>query len=232
MKFFGILISLTTLFGLRLPFSRPVVSTSLPNAKSMHDAIPTSIKSKLTGSSILKNSLKFSSIFLPYFYSSIALSSASIYPLYGPNDLMKPKQHGTSSSPVQSNLRWNCDNALADRICNYNRNWAEFAGYWTTTSFLKETEGLTEAITFYDSVTGVPLFIAPKGRSFDDWKGESLIHGWPSFRDNEVVWTNVRCLKGGEVVSLTGTHLGHNLPDRSGNRYRFTIGAFNCFDYF
>jgi len=45
-------------------------------------------------------------------------------------------------------------------------------------------------------------------------------HGWPSFRDNEVVWDNgVRVLKSGEAVSLDGTHLGHNLPDFSGNRY-------------
>jgi peptide methionine sulfoxide reductase MsrB len=34
-----------------------------------------------------------------------------------------------------------------------------------------------------------------------------------------VVWENVRCLGDGETVSTTGTHLGHNLPDRSGNRY-------------
>lgn len=44
--------------------------------------------------------------------------------------------------------------------------------------------------------------------------------GWPSFRDNEVVWDNVRVLKNsGETVSADGTHLGHNLPDRKGNRY-------------
>lgn len=41
----------------------------------------------------------------------------------------------------------------------------------------------------------------------------------PSFRDEEVVWDNVRVLKNGETVSTTGTHLGHNLPDGSGNRY-------------
>lgn len=33
------------------------------------------------------------------------------------------------------------------------------------------------------------------------------------------MWENVRALRNGETVSLTGTHLGHNLPDRSGNRY-------------
>lgn len=36
----------------------------------------------------------------------------------------------------------------------------------------------------------------------------------------KVVWENVRILKGsGETVSVDGTHLGHNLPDRRGNRY-------------
>lgn len=41
----------------------------------------------------------------------------------------------------------------------------------------------------------------------------------PSFRDAEVVWENVRVLPDGETVSVDGTHLGHNLPDSSGNRY-------------
>ena len=74
-------------------------------------------------------------------------------------------------------------------------------------------------ITFYDSNTGKPLFVAPKGRSMEDFLKESGSHGWPSFRDEEVVWENVRCLPDGESVSVDGTHLGHNLPDSSGNRY-------------
>ena len=93
--------------------------------------------------------------------------------------------------------------------------------------------------TYYDSVTGLPLFIAPRGRTFAAFEAESRSHGWPSFRDAEVrcvtrwlrgvetlrrplrqvVWDNVRVLSDGEAVSLNGTHLGHNLPDRSGNRY-------------
>ena len=53
--------------------------------------------------------------------------------------------------------------------------------------------------------------------------GESDAHGWPSFRPQETVWENVRVLKStGEVVSKTGTHLGHNLPDRDGKN-RFCI---------
>jgi peptide methionine sulfoxide reductase MsrB len=37
--------------------------------------------------------------------------------------------------------------------------------------------------------------------------------------DAEVNWENVRCLPDGETVSISGTHLGHNLPDSKGSRY-------------
>lgn len=126
-----------------------------------------------------------------------------------------------SYSPVQKNLRWGCDYDTADRICNFNRHYAEHAGYFSTTKFLKEAESKAEGekITYYDSNTGKPLFIAPVGRSMSDFLKESRAHGWPSFRDEEVVWENVRCLKNGESVSVDGTHLGHNLPDRKGSRY-------------
>ncbi len=77
----------------------------------------------------------------------------------------------------------------------------------------------TGETTYYDSVSGLPLFVAPRGRSFASFEAESRSHGWPSFRDEEVIWDNVRCLPDGEAVSLAGTHLGHNLPDRKGNRY-------------
>jgi hypothetical protein len=39
----------------------------------------------------------------------------------GSEDIMSAKAHGTSETPVQSNLRWNVDWDTADRICNYNR---------------------------------------------------------------------------------------------------------------
>lgn len=74
-------------------------------------------------------------------------------------------------------------------------------------------------MVFYDSNTGRPLFVAPRGRSWADFVHESKAHGWPSFRDAEVVWDHVRVLPDGETVSTAGTHLGHNLPDRAGNRY-------------
>jgi peptide methionine sulfoxide reductase MsrB len=97
------------------------------------------------------------------------------------------------------------------------------AGYWRKTNFLKEmaAEGKDKAgeIDFYDSVSGAKLFTAPRGRTFEEFVKESDAHGWPSFRDEEVNWDHVRVLEDGETVSTVGTHLGHNLPDRNGNRY-------------
>mmetsp|Transcript_5095 Transcript_5095/g.6585 ORF Transcript_5095/g.6585 Transcript_5095/m.6585 type:complete len:171 (-) Transcript_5095:270-782(-) len=137
----------------------------------------------------------------------------------GEESIMSPKAHGTSHVPVQKNLRWKCDQEVADRICNFNRHYAEQSGYFTSVKkFIQETKD-SEKITYYDSNTGKPLFIAPQGRSVDAFLRESKAHGWPSFRDEEVVWENVRCLPNGETVSVDGTHLGHNLPDGKGSRY-------------
>jgi len=145
-------------------------------------------------------------------------SNNSKYPIFGDDSLMKQKSHGSCTRPVMKELRWNLDYATADNICCFNRHYAEYSGYWTTTNFLQQEDGKKE-ITFYDSVSGVPLFIAPRGRSFQAFVDESKAHGWPSFRDDEVVWENVRSLSDGEMVSLEGSHLGHNLPDHHGNRY-------------
>ena len=190
---------------------------------------------------------------------------------YGDESIMSPKEHGTSSKPVQDDLLYGVSNKLADKICNFNRHFAEMGGYFQSTTFEKEVlEAKGRPITFYDSVTGKPLFVAPINRSPEQFIQESKIHGtslksqgfflewnddrntgewgfvfdrfffvlsrsflslclyfhphlsigWPSFRDDEVVWENVRVLKSsGETVSVDGTHLGHNLPDRNGNRY-------------
>ena len=74
-------------------------------------------------------------------------------------------------------------------------------------------------LTFYDATSGKALFVAPTGRSWKEFLAESTAHGWPSFRDEEVVAENVRVLADSEVVSVDGSHLGHNLPDAKGNRY-------------
>ncbi len=96
----------------------------------------------------------------------------------------------------------------------------EREGECERTNWEKAVLEATGPITFYDSVTGKALFVAPIGRSAENLVKESEVHGWPSFRDEEVVWDNVKVIRNsGETVSVDGTHLGHNLPDRKGNRY-------------
>jgi hypothetical protein len=68
-------------------------------------------------------------------------------------------------------------------------HYAEQSGYWKSTNFLdqvREQAQNGEEITFYDSNTGNALFVAPRGRSFEEFVKESTSHGWPSFRDDEV----------------------------------------------
>jgi glutaredoxin len=140
-------------------------------------------------------------------------------PIKGTESIMSKKGHGTSETAVQKDLMYGCDQKIADRICNFNRHNAENSGYFTANTKWADTVDPAKETVYYDSVTGVPLFVAPRGRTFAEFKKESLAHGWPSFRDAEVIHQNMRVLPDGEAVSLTGTHLGHNLPDRSGNRY-------------
>eukprot|EP00947_MAST-08B_sp_MAST-8B-sp1_P001985 g1985.t1 len=144
--------------------------------------------------------------------------AAQSYPITCGEEVMSQKAHGTTETPVMKSLLYGCDWETADKICCFNRHYAEHSGYFTKTTWAAEVKDKGE-VTYYDSVTGKPLFIAPRGRTWDEFHKESLAHGWPSFRDQEVCWDEVRCLANGETVSLAGTHLGHNLPDGKGNRY-------------
>lgn len=139
-------------------------------------------------------------------------------PIVADESVMSQKAHGTCEKPLMKNLRYGVDYELADRICCFNRHYAEHAGYAWSTSWIGDVKDKGE-VTYYDPVFGKPLFIAPRGRTWEEFEKESRAHGWPSFRDAEMVQENVRCLRDGECVSVDGVHLGHNLPDRNGNRY-------------
>ena len=78
-------------------------------------------------------------------------------------------------------------------------------------------DGIT---TFYDSVCGLPLFRAPVGRTFEEFEADTIEHGWPSFRKEEVIAENVMTSRTQEFVfSTCGTHLGSYLPDIEGDRW-------------
>jgi peptide methionine sulfoxide reductase MsrB len=129
--------------------------------------------------------------------------------------------YGRTPMPsVSSFLGSNLSYSTAERICCNNHRYAEYRGYLEAPEVDLFGKLDPHAITvFYDSVCGIPLFVAPRGRSFDDFKEESLKHGWPSFRPEEMVSENVIVHDDGRMESRCLTHLGHNLPEGGEDRY-------------
>ena len=79
------------------------------------------------------------------------------YPVMAKEEVMAPKSHGTSRTPVQQNLRYGCDVRTAAQICNFNRHCAEHAGYFINgTSWAKDINP-NEVTTYYDSNTVLHL---------------------------------------------------------------------------
>lgn len=168
--------------------------------------------------------------------SHASWSRLLVLTLFGPGAVTAPRPSALPKcdGPVQPELLFGCtqDHAMAEQICCRNRHYAEPSGYQEQSHVnlfpklkaglrqQQDTTGGRSVTTFYDSVCGKPLFRAPVGRSFEDWEAESLEHGWPSFRDKEVIKENIVVDKSdGEVRSICGLHLGHNIPDRQGDRY-------------
>lgn len=132
----------------------------------------------------------------------------------------------TCNGKIQENLKynvsdvmWSDSESMTEAICcdSAYAGLAEPSGLFEALSLFEKLDKNSET-TFYDPVCGVPLFNAPRGRSFDDWKAETKEHGWPSFRKQEVVTKNV-IVRDNVVYSVCGTRLGDNLPDASGDRY-------------
>mmetsp|Transcript_1056 Transcript_1056/g.1333 ORF Transcript_1056/g.1333 Transcript_1056/m.1333 type:complete len:266 (+) Transcript_1056:25-822(+) len=127
---------------------------------------------------------------------------------------------GAPMENISSFLGMTLEYDLADFICCNNHVWAEDKGYleWPEVDLFSRLDP-SEEIIFYDSVCGQPLFVAPRGRSFDHFKAESIKHGWPSFRPEEMISENVILHDDGRMESICGTHLGHNLPEGGVDRY-------------
>ena len=112
------------------------------------------------------------------------------------------------------------DYSTADRICCHNHRFAEYRGYLEAPEVrLFDRLDPNKEHIWYDSVCGLPLFVAPRGRTFDEFKEESIHHGWPSFRPAEIISENVIIHDDGRMESKCLTHLGHNLPKGGVDRY-------------
>ena|ERR1740117_1026383 len=84
-------------------------------------------------------------------------------PIMAPETTMKHKGHGSCPSPPQFALLFEVDHTDADRICCFNRHYAEQWGYafepkMTLLKSLTEANDKKEPQVFYDSVTGKKLF--------------------------------------------------------------------------
>ena len=155
-----------------------------------------------------------------------ALDASEALPRMGLEQIMAQKAHGTCDRPVQRDLMYGCDRHLADQICCFNRHGAENAYYFCgkNTSWRNDVTGERRETTYFDSVTGKPLFVAPRGRSFDAFKEESESHGWPSFRDAEVNWDYVRCLEGAAICPPSLLPSSHSvLPRRLASLDRLSL---------
>merc|ERR1711871_1144388 len=140
-----------------------------------------------------------------------------------------PKEFDTCSGKVQDKLRYNISmfdtpagvpvnvtatESLATAICCDKRTkvFAE-PRFLFQNPFVNlfKSIGKNKVTTFYDSVCGIPLFKAPMGRTLEDFQADTTEHGWPSFREKEIVSENVMTDKDGFVYSKCGTHLGSYL---------------------
>jgi len=155
------------------------------------------------------------------FFLAIAVAAASTATLADAVDGEIPQCMGQDPmESVATFLNMELDYELADRICCHNHRFAEPRGYheWPEVDFYSKLDPTAEHV-FYDSVCGIPLFVAPRGRTFEEFVEESVHHGWPSFRPAELVSENVIIHAGGRMESRCGTHLGHNLPKDGIDRY-------------
>jgi len=142
-----------------------------------------------------------------------------------------PKEFDTCSDIIQPNLRFNMstftqgqyfpDESLAVSVCCDKRMETlaepQFLYESPTVELFTVLNKTTGVTTFYDSVCGVPVFRAPINRTMAEFEADTKEHGWPSFRDGEVVTENVVTHKDtGYVISSCNTHLGSYLPDAVG----------------
>jgi len=138
------------------------------------------------------------------------------------------------AGPIADPLRYNCSNrlardylppgmvndtvSLASAICCGGLLYPEPASFYARPD-VNLFSSMQVPTTFYDSVCGIPVFVAPVGRTFAAMQAEMAKYGWPSFRSQEIVAENIYIVNKTAVYSKCGTNLGSFLPDEDGPRY-------------
>ena len=90
--------------------------------------------------------------------AALASSEGNNSPIVmGDERLMAPKAHGTTEAEVQADLLYSVNRQLADKICSFNRRFAEPGGSWEKSPLASVMSKSDGPVTFYDSVT-VGLF--------------------------------------------------------------------------
>merc|ERR1711924_538253 len=140
-----------------------------------------------------------------------------------------PIHDNSCKAPLQMELRYGLmrHRAIADQICCRNKHDAEPSGLFASkeVDFFQNTDK-TGQTTVYDSVCGMPLFKAPIGRTFEEWREESIAAGWLSFRSEEMQWPeNLYVHMGGEITSICGTHIGYDIPNDNGPRFMANLAC-------
>ena len=93
-------------------------------------------------------------------------------------ELTQKREHGWCRQ-IPTALRWSVDEALASKIACFNRKGAEPSGSFVGSGLLEAAAASSGPITFYDSATRRPLFVAPRNRTMQAFLDESRRHGWP-----------------------------------------------------
>ena len=77
-------------------------------------------------------------------------------------DIMHQKEHGTCVKSPPNLLRFDVDWKMADKICCYNRHFAEYFGSWsnylTRSVFKSEMNSTNGEMIFFDTITYFRLY--------------------------------------------------------------------------
>lgn len=104
---------------------------------------------------------------------------------------------------VQETLQYGVSGLWSDTCCSST---GDTINYFETIGLFAQLNA-SQTTTLYDSTCGLPLFTAPIGRTFEEWRVECEEYGQLLFREEEVNWNNT-VLESGELVSICGTRVG------------------------